>query len=98
MCRSSIIFPENEHSSITGSARFGKTLHFWKTAPNGSIVVSPYGVNGGGAWESNPPTVLFARHAGFEVQEAHQVPVHPPLCASMTWLILPEGCGLRHPP
>ena len=32
--------------------------------------------NGGSAWESNPPTVLFARYLGFEVPEAHQVPIH----------------------
>jgi hypothetical protein len=29
-------------------------------------------INGGGAWESNPPGTLFTPHTGFEVQEAHQ--------------------------
>ena len=31
---------------------------------------------GGSAWESNPPGTLFTPHTGFEVQEAHQRPVH----------------------
>src|SRR5206468_988892 len=69
---------ENHHSSITGEAQFGKPLHFWKSGPKCPVVVSLDGINGGGAWESNPPIRLFAGHAGFEVQEAHQVPVRPP--------------------
>src|SRR6185295_11684697 len=69
-CQESSGLPENHHSSITAAPQFGKPLHLWKSAPFRPIVISLYPTNGGGAWESNPPTVLFARHAGFEVQEA----------------------------
>ncbi len=33
-------------------------------------------MNGGSAWESNPPARLFTRHTGFEVREGHQYPFH----------------------
>jgi hypothetical protein len=66
MCHWLTNFPENHNSSITVEGRFGKSLHFWKPAPKRGFVVSLYAIYGGGAWESNPPTVLFARHAGFE--------------------------------
>jgi len=33
-------------------------------------------INGGSAWESNPPGTLFTPHTGFEVQETHQRPAH----------------------
>ena len=29
-------------------------------------------MNGGSAWESNPPGTVLAPHTGFEVREAHQ--------------------------
>ena len=37
---------------------------------------------GGSAWESNPPTTLFAPHQGFEVLGDHQAPVHSRLVAN----------------
>lgn len=30
--------------------------------------------DGGGIWESNPPTTLLTPHTGFEVRESHQCP------------------------
>ena len=65
------------HSSSTVMGQNGKFRYHWKSPRFARKVVSLCGINGGGAWESNPPTALFARHAGFEVQEAHQVPVRP---------------------
>ena len=35
---------------------------------------NPLKLNGGSAWESNPPTELFTRCTGFEVREGHQCP------------------------
>jgi hypothetical protein len=32
-------------------------------------------INGGGAWESNPPGTLFTPHTGFEVQTAEKCEV-----------------------
>jgi hypothetical protein len=33
-------------------------------------------LNGGSAWESNPPERLLTPHTGFEVREDHQCPIH----------------------
>jgi hypothetical protein len=33
-------------------------------------------INGGSAWESNPPNGLLTRYTGFEVRESHQCPIH----------------------
>jgi len=68
------------HSSSTVRGKNGKFRYHWKSPRFARKVVSLCRINGGGAWESNPPTALFARHAGFEVQELpgtnghHQTP------------------------
>jgi len=47
-------------------------------------------INGGGAWESNPPGTLFTPPTGFEVQETHQ-----DLSTSTQWFQL-RTCLLKH--
>ena len=60
--------PDFEHSSITAARHNGTVLYQRKHPPTRPVVVSLDAVNGGGAWESNPPIRLFAGHAGVEGQ------------------------------
>ena len=41
--------------------RRGYEVHYWKNK-----------LDGGSAWESNPPGTVLAPHTGFEVREPHQ--------------------------